>query len=365
MEDLSGADIDRGAPRVCAALADALKRDRDAYNARFAQARRRWRRLDGGAFAEHLADNLSPIVDAVAAVQPARVDAVVQGLYGLSLQYVARHWLGPKSRQPYLNRLWREQLPKLSSFVAQEPVAVARALTVAARSIGGRSEGERARVWMKRLVEIAAAHPKDCAAFDTVLDVGKVLAWRCGMAQYRASALAVWRGLSDELRYQSLVLSPPDDGALLDVATRPGLDALDAAFANPWFHPARHRPGALRVSEEVPDALSIQSVGGFAGFGYDFHAPPRVIALGEELFAVDGERWFRIFADAFGTSLRAVEPRANDAPRLSDAELARLEKWKSAALALEPNLGDATSAALLPSTLALTVPHSHRVFLVS
>src|SRR5690554_2261365 len=250
---------------------------------------------------------MRPIVEAVAALEPERVDAVVQVLFELSLDGVGRNWLGPQSRVFYLNELWREHLPKLARFVCEDPRMLVGALTYAMRALG-KKKADRARTWIARLVEVAQRCPQACAQIETLLDVGKVLAWRSGMAHYRESALDVWRGLPDALRYEALILSLEDEPALLDKMTRPTLDAIDAAFANPWFHPSEHRPAEFAARDEIEREYSILTLGGFVGFGYEFVAPPRVMALDGRIFAFDGDSYFGVFADSYGATLQPVGP---------------------------------------------------------
>jgi len=363
VEDLSD-DNPRNASRLTGPLADALARDRDVFNARFAFARSQRRNLDSHAFSRHLRENMRPIVEAVAALQPGRVDAVVQVLFELSLDGVGRNLLGPETRVFYLNELWREHLPKLARFVCEDPRMLVSALTYAMRALG-KKKADRARTWIARLVEIAQSCPQACSEIVTLLDVGKVLAWRSGMAHYRESALDVWRGLPDALRYEALILSPEDEPALLDKMTRPGLDALDAAFENPWFHPSKHSPAEFFAQNMSARAYSIRTLGGFVGFGYEFVAPPRVMALDGRIFAFDGDSYFGLYADSFGATLQPVGPRSPAIHRPMDptdrAREALIIQWLRRR---HPTFNASLSQVTTPTTCALTLPHRHCIFLV-
>lgn len=362
---------DQPAGRVRGAFAAALEDERDAYNARFAQARRVHRQLDAAAFSTHLVDNLAPMIDALAAHDKARVDVATHALFELSCDLVARRWLGPQVRTDLLNRLWRDILPQLVGFWADAPRDVVLSLTCAVHHLDDLAPSA-AESWMLRLPALAPL----CTDTRMLLDAGKVLAWRAGLAHFRDSALQVWRTLPAELRYQTLCLARADERALLDPATRPALDMLDEALEDPWFHPTFHLAGADAKTRAARSGATFRMVGGFVGFGAQFGAPPRVFAIDGQLVAFDGEHCFSIHADAFGSVLkkRDAEPPAGPQPRVGaeraeasgqlDLGWATPEQWSSIT-GREDALLDAASAATDAWTLAVCVPHSHQIFLIS
>lgn len=360
MEDVSDENNKAEVPKISGPLAEALERQRGALNARFAYAQSRGRHLDARVFSTHLVENVGPIVNAVAAIRPERVDAVTEVLFELSLDWVARQWLGPGSRVPSLNTLWREYLPRLARAVADDPRRIATALTNAVHALA-RVDVDGAKSWMVRLVEVAEQCGEAHVDVDTLLDAGKVLAWRCGMAHYRESALRVWRQMSGEIRYRVLVVSRQDAPVWFDQDTRPALDELDAAFANPWFDPAKHLPAQFLSQNDDTRDLALRSVGGFVGFGHEFEAPPTVFAVDGQLFARDGQTYYRIYADAFGATLQRFGGRPTG--KIDGVNRAHQRRVWQPLLAREPSLIDPTSVATVSSTLALTVHHSHRIFL--
>lgn len=347
------------------ALAAALERGRDEYNARFAAARRVHRQLDAAAFSTHLVENLAPMIDALQAHDPAVVDRAVHVLFELSCDLVARRWLGPQVRNEALNRLWRDILPQLVGFWAQSPRDVVLRLTWAVHHLS-ETLPTAAEEWMRRLAALGA----QCADTRTLLDIGKVLAWRAGMAHFRDSALQVWRTLPDELRYQTLCLTSADERALLDPATRPALDVLNDALQDPWFHPTFHLVGADAKERAARSAATMRLVGGFVGFGAQFLAPPRVFAHDGQLVAFDGKHCFSIHADAFGSVLKKREgsPPASAFAAWQDEQLdlgwVTHPQWLEIARR-DDALMDTDSAATDAWTLALCVPHSHQMYLVS
>src|SRR4051794_10581474 len=110
-------------------LAESLERQRDALNARFAAARTGGFAIDAEAFAQHLAENVEPIVRAVAADMAERTDAVTAALYELSLTLVAKDVVGPRAKQAILNDAWRGVLPTIPRLVARDAARVAGCVT--------------------------------------------------------------------------------------------------------------------------------------------------------------------------------------------------------------------------------------------
>jgi hypothetical protein len=325
-------------------LAVALSRGRDRFNSRVAEARRQGARVDSAALAAHLSEAVAPIVAAVEKVVPARVDAVAQALFDLSIDLVGRDVLGPSTRHPRAAEAWKELFPKLAARLADDPARIAGALTNAAFNLGA-EPGARAGAWLAAMAE---AGPR-CATCGELLALGQVLAWRSGMAHYRASALEVWERLPLPLAQEALGL--PREAGL-------SREALRAQLSDPF-----RRPG----SPPAPPKLAVvAAVGGFRGFGGPFAAPPRVFAAGGHLWAADDERTFSLHADCFGQTLqRAPHPPAADPPGAG----ARVEpdgtvRWAGLGARFEALQG-ADGFAASPAVLAVTTPRSHRIRLVA
>jgi hypothetical protein len=108
--------------------------------------------------------------------------------------------------------------------------------------------------------------------------------------------------------------------------------------------------------------------GAFIGFGGPFFRPPVVEAHDERLFASDGRSQWELLADACGIWLRRVgeaPARHLAAASRSDVSVGRgVIRWGKASLAV-PHLADVSSFALGGSTLAMTIPTSHHIFLYS
>jgi hypothetical protein len=316
------------------ALQAALTRGRDRYNAKFAQARRASRTIDGEAFAEHLRSIVAPIV---AAVPPDRVDVATDALYELSLELMARSLLGAAT----IIAVWRDLLPSVAGLLAQAPRRVVAALSNAALALDDAT----------RWIEAMAATAPRCSTADELLEVGKVLAWTCGMAHFRDSARAVLARLPDPLAFSAIA-------AGRQAPLPPTRRELMAALDDPWW-----RPG-LKTGR--PTGLSIvATAGGFRGFGGPFAAPPRVVAAGGRLFAYDNEVCCSLHADAFGATFQrhSKEPPEGAAAQAS-VNAAGVVFWRGLTGRVVSLVGPSSLAAT-DTTLAVTLPHSHKIFLVA
>jgi hypothetical protein len=332
-------------------VSDPLRREllerRSLYNARFREARFHSPQLDPEVFGAWLHDSVAPVVEAVASVAPDRIAATVESLYALSLSLVARDLVGSKARHPAVNNGWRELLPAAAHLVALEPGGLVPRLVNALIRLAER----RARIedW---IAETTAAAPL-CATPDDLFQFGRIAAWRAGLPELKPSALAAARVLPPALASIALDLPPnqPVDAAI-----------LSRLAADPWLSPAHAaKPPAkrpLRIAAEV---------GAFRGFGGAFLRPPLVFSSNGELIAFDGETSWLIRADCFGAALfrlKQTDPGTNRQETRSIINRAGRIRFRGAETVL-PVLGEYSSAAFNETTLAITLPLSHVVLLVT
>lgn len=332
-------------PLLGGPLAASLERQRGLLNALFAAGRRQHRRLDPTALAEHLRAAVDPIARAVEAAAPDRLDPVVEELFRLSVELVGRQLLGPQARAPGIGRVWTELLPALAPQLAQAPERVVVCLSNAAAALEA-EPGFDLGAWMRTLREGAPL----CPAAEELLTLGLVLPWRLGLAHHRASALG------------RLAALPP--AALRWVLGRPPqspepLEALLAPLQDPWGWPGAQGPARLGL---------VARVGGFVGLGGPFGSPPRVIGLGGQLFTFDEDQVWSLHADRCGATLRRWGPALPDAPEdpglgggLDPDGTARL----GAHARRFPELKGASAWACDGRTLAVSLPHSHRVVVLA
>ena len=334
------------------ALAEALKRNRDRFNTKYAIARRHMPALEADAFAEHLRSTLSPIADIVGNHFAEHIDAVVDALYDLSLELVGKGFLGEQTRYPALLDGWRRLLVSIPQFLISDPALICGSISNALYNLST-TEGARAGEWIKGMIHMGWI----CQDAVSFLESGKVVAWRSGMAHYREGALEVCRTLDPDVARSALGIMDLKNAAPLDVI-------LDRMSADPWQHPSTvdEGKGRRRVLKIVSRA------GEFRGFGGVFPAPPRVAVSGGEFLVFDNETWWTLTADLFGSTLHRVGPKIpglkNDTnPAFKIDSSGRVLKERESAHF--SSLSKSSSSASNETTLAVTVPLSHSVYLVA
>jgi hypothetical protein len=201
-----------------------------------------------------------------------------------------------------------------------------------------RLDAERAARWLETMESLGPS----CADHDALFSLGLVLAWRAGAAEYHEAAHARFEGLSPTLRRASM-----------------GVETLPADPARRFAAPLEEGPlGAPEIVAEL---------GGFVGFGGVFHDPPLLSVADGRVFAFDSRSTTEVFADAFGAALRHVA----DPPDTQDSGVGSpLSLSASGKLGLDESesvltlLANASSHAWANGVGAVTLPHSHFVFVV-
>ncbi len=276
----------------------ALADRRERYNALIGQTR-----IDRAALLTDLREVIGPVVDAAGGDPVALTDAL------LEFRLAVARW--PDG--------YPAALRAVAGFAGREPRRVPVAIGNALHHVVAAPEGRPAD-WIATLSRLA----RSCPDVPTLLDAAAVAAWRCGVAQLRASALATAARLSPSLRGVALLMPGVDDGELARIA------------ADPWYP---RTPGLLR------------RVGAFRGFGGVFARPPLVSWADGGWYATDGDGCWRVYADRFGVAFRRVE--AMPPPAVASASVAL------------PELAEVTSSAVADGVLAATTPYTHAVLFVA
>lgn len=326
-------------------FAQALAADRDRFNARFAQARRTWPRLDAASFLNFLRRRIDPVVAAIAEHNAAHAPQAVEAFYEMSLELIGKGLAGPNARDVEFEPLWAELMTRTAAALAWSPRELIAPLTNALYNLT-QTPGCRAAEWC-RLVGSVAANSADVGQIRAA---GQVAGWLCGMAQYRDSALELARTMPANLA-AALLLAPGSSTELLP-------SVLERLSADPWFRPDRDRSREeLRIVAEV---------GGFRGFGGVLLRPPLVASEGDSLYVSDGTSCWLLLADAFGAVFHRVP---DELPKNRSNGRYVLHRDGTAAGPHSqthfPLLAGASSSAAIESTLAVTLPISHKVFLLS
>lgn len=336
---------------IAGPFAETLRRNRDRFNTKFAYARRKYPTLDADIFIEHLRSTLAPIATAVHSVAPDRVDETIEALYDISLELIGKAHLGRETRPTALITAWRKLFPRLASLLATEPAKFATAVTNAVYNLS-LTASARPTFWIDAMTDIGS-QCRDVASF---LEAGKVVAWRAGLAHYRQSALYSVKRIEPELARIALALPESSSAAIETIVERLMID--------PWLSPA----AAIESGNREKRLRIVSTVGAFRGFGGVFVSPPEVALSEGELVAFDKENCWAITADLFGATFHRI---GNSLPEIDNRRRTDFTMDKSGRVtrdsrsAVFAQFAGASSTASNETTLAVTIPHSHSVYLIA
>ena len=316
--------------KVSDALAAVLMSARQELNAKFAEAKRVHPGLEGTAFGVFLQSSVDPVVVGVAAIRPERITDTALAAYDIGLQLVGQNLAGPQAREGWVDAAWRRILPAIAGLLAADPYRVAASVTNAAHMLSS-TPGARVEQWLSVMEKLAPL----AADVQTLLALGQVLAWRCGLAHFRDGALAAAEHLPVPL-------------ALVAVGARQSEDwpsLKERLHTDVWF-----RPG-----QEIVKGTAAARIGGFRGFGGLFIEPPRVAAHDGQVFVRSKDECWLLTADAFGATFHRTAPE--------DFARATSEARAPSGLSIPQWLGKVTSTARSRSTLAVTGNCTHAIAL--
>ncbi|MCM2317649.1 MAG: hypothetical protein NDJ92_21065 [Thermoanaerobaculia bacterium] len=335
-------------PTISGPLSSALQRGRERYNALVRERVASGQRFDAAVLAGHLREVVGPVVDSVYRVDPGSVDPVTDVLFRLSLDLVSRDLVGPGTRYPGIAEGWKRILPAATPLLVRAPQHLAGSLANAAYNVSV-ATGAVPSHWIDEMASLA----RHCSEVTEFLDVGKITAWRAGLAHYRHGALEACRSLSPDLAALAL-------GVEGGVASYGAM--IERLEADPWIAPAV----AARQSIDPPALRVVAVTGTFRGFGGPFRIPPKIYLRDGQLVAKDDEAAWTLAADRFGATWHRSSPDGLLAQSFPDATLnqggdARIGTLRAAF----PALGRSASQAFDGTTLAVTLPLSHRVWMLA
>lgn len=328
-------------------LAQALEAGRPRFNALFAQARRHTPTLDPAAFAGFLRGHFAPIAAEVGRVAPDRLNEVVDVLYEFALELVGTDF---GVRYPAVLQGWDRLLRGLPGHLAAAPRRFAGSVTNALYNLSV-TPGGRPLEWLDAMAHLGAR----CDDVATLLAAGTVAAWRAGLAHFREGALATCRKLDPAVACFALGRRDALNRIALSVV-------LNRLRDDPWL--SVPEAGADNGGQQ---ALRIVArVGGFRGFGGPFLTPPAVAGANGQIHVADAESCWLLCADRYGATLHRspdglpkpdgkppFQVKADGTVRCGDAT-ARFDELRGC-----------TSFAATATTLAVTVPLAHLVYLVA
>ncbi|MGK2855816.1 MAG: hypothetical protein ACSLFQ_01285 [Thermoanaerobaculia bacterium] len=329
-------------------LSSALSRGREHFNVLVRERVAAGQRFDASVLAGHLRDVVSPVIDSVHRVDPGAVDPVADVLFRLTLDLIARDLVGPGTRYPGIAEGWRVILPAAAPLLIRAPQHLAGSLANAVYNVSA-STGAAPSRWIDEMASLA----RHCGEVTELLDVGKVAAWRAGLAHYRRGALEACRSLSPDLAALALGV----EGGIDSFATM-----IERLEADPWIAPSV----AARERIRAPDLRIVSVTGAFRGFGGPFRVPPKIYLRDGQLVAKDDEEAWILAADCFGATWRRSSPDDLLAQSFPDATLKQSGEARIGRLqARFPELEHSSSEAFDGTTLAVTLPRSHRVWLLA
>jgi hypothetical protein len=337
---------------VSEAMASVLRSGRSEFNSQFAEARRLYPALDGGAFLEFLRNDVDQLVRAVEKAKPEFVAEVVMAAYECGLELIGQKLVGPGARNRIVEEGWRRVLPGIAALVAKAPARVIGAFSNGLHNLAGIA-GARPEQWISEMEKLG---PR-CADVEALLRLGQVEAWRAGLAHFRQGAIAAADNLPAPLALAAV--GAPANGDWPEIRKR--------LLADPWYNPSASVPKANGESGRVP---VVTEAGAFRGYGGVFVEPPRVASAGEHFLVRSGEERWLLTADVFGATFHRSSPaefesaeKQTKLPKnlhVSDSKLS----WKDVRFEIA-GLGKFTSFAANETTLALTSELTHSVILVA
>lgn len=331
------------------AFSDALRRGRERYNTKFALARHTYPALDGETFTEHLKKTVSPVVESLGENDKEKIDAVTDALYDLSLELIGKDFFGRRVRHTAMLDGWEILLPLIPHLLIQDPRTIASAVTNALYNLSVESN-TRPSFWIETMLEIG----KLCESSKEFLEAGKIVAWRAGLAHYREGALDTCKNLKTEISY-----------AALGIKETQNIEALIAQLEqDPWLKPDEF---SNKIKKEKRLRV-ISVVGAFRGFGGLFIAPPKVTYSDGQFLVFDSEYWWAMTADCFGATFHKIGQKISGLKNESNPK-SRVDKKGNVEMngikRTLHSLAEGTSFAADEKTLAVTLPMSHSVYLVS
>lgn len=338
---------------------DALRHGRERFNSLVAAARLSRGGFDEPWFRAHLESTMAPAVRAVAAFAPDRAFPVADALFTLSVRLWERGVLGPTTRFTAVPLGWNLILPGITSLLARDPRQVAAAIANALYRLSAEPE-YRPEFWIETIARLGSR----CSTVPELLQLGRVIAWRSGMAGLREPALEACEKLPPELAAQAL----GSDAATLPASRMAGL--LEQLRANPWAAPGD-------PEEREPQVKMAGRVGAFVGFQGRLTAPPRLLGIEPDsqiLCLTDRESLWRVVADRFGASwerIRSVPDDLIPAAKTTGAVFGefRLDRrgavqWAGAKTDF-PMLANWSSCVSCGNVAAVTLPHSHAIHVLA
>ncbi|TDP03177.1 hypothetical protein [Flavobacterium sp. 245] len=300
------------------------------YNQWYNESEMKFGNLDAHIIANWMVEVVEPIVEAIVALNTAseKIHEVVKALYLESLKLIGSG-MAIRYKDEYKEAwLLMVQIPNLA---VKFPIKTISLLHDVLSNLQVHAP-EKTIEWCK-LVKISCTEIKTIEDFKTV---GRIYAWKCGLAHLRIRLKADFDGLSEGLQHTiAKAINVPVNA--------------NRFFENPWKNNKAKFEGVQ---------------GGFKGMTGFFEEPPLLAQMGEYIFVADSKSSYALFADQFGKVL--IPANTVDATDISSnsKRITSLEKW----LGRDSNEIDTaaiSSVVATRDTLVFTLENSYFIYLYS
>lgn len=331
-----------GSRSVSPALECILRERRHAYNFRWSEARSRFPHLSSTDAASFFVHDLSPLIDALSilpSVGSDQLESICDIAVEVGVKATGLRLLGVNAAESWITELWRNTFPALTMHLSNDPLTVIAELSHATAQFSAH-RASRPQQWL-RLLTVLGPKAADLAQLRLL---GKVLAWRSGLAHYRTGALAAADQLPTELVEAALQIPTSQSWA----------EWRDPLNASRW-------PGS-----RIEATGLLAKVGAFRGFGGVFLEPPTLATRDGDLIARSGGDAWVICADLFGATLHRTQDFGEPAGVTCEEPVLILGDFvflPSQAVELGA-AAPVTSAVQQGNILAITTKNSHAVWLL-
>jgi hypothetical protein len=327
---------------ISPAFTSILRERRHAYNYRWSETRSRFPHLTSDDAASFFVNDLAPLIDVLDAssVQADQLELLCDIAVDVGLRATGLRLLGVNASQPWVTELWRSAFPALAHLIAANPLAIITEMSHATAQFSAHG-ASRPQQWLRLLTALGP----QAADLEQLRLLGKVIAWRSGLAHYRTGALAAADGLPPALVERALEIPAGQSWSSLRVALQ----------ESKW-------PSSL-----VSDTALLTKVGSFRGFGGEFLEPPMLATGHNDLIARSGGDAWLVSADVFGSTLHRIDDDGRPAGTTVEEPTVILGDYVFVgSQAVE--LGAAapvTSAVQQGNVLAISLKNSHAIWLLN
>lgn len=300
------------------------------YNQWFNESEIKFGNLDSQVIVNWMIEVVEPIIKAVLDLNstPEKIHEVVKALYIESLKLIGSG-MAIRYKNEY-KQAWL-LMTKMPHLVVKFPIKTIALLHDVLLKLEIYAP-EKTIQWCK-LVEISSTEIKTIEDFKIV---GRIYAWKCGLAHLRIRLKTDFVTLSESLQQ-----------TIFDAISSPKKSIQ--FFENPWLNTDIKFEGVQ---------------GGFKGMTGFFENPPVLAQIGDYIFATDSKSSYALFADQFGKVLLPANTVDSTDITLNSKRIGNLEKW----LGKDNNQIDTakiSSVVATQDTLVFTLQNSYFIYLYS